>query len=148
MRCAFGVLLYSVTRTRRCYAEPVTRTLLVPLILMLGVHAADSGFTKWWPQFQAAVSKGDAKAVAQGIHFPMDWENGPIRQIKTEADFLKRFDVYFTPEIKKAVAGGKPGPLAPGEYGVTWKARGNEYTIFFKPSNASYALGGLSEGPP
>ena len=64
----------------------------------------------------------------------MDWESGPIRQIKTEADFVKRFDVYFTPEIRKAIAAGKPGPLAPGEYGVTWKARGNEYTIFFKPA--------------
>lgn len=135
-------------RAARWYAERVARILLAGLLLVYGIKAANADFTKWWPQFQAAVAKGDAKAVAQGAHFPMDWENGPIRQIKTEADFIKRFDVYFTVEVKKAIATGKPGPLAPGEYGVTWKARGNEYTIFFKPEVAAYALGGLSEGPP
>ena len=119
---------------------------MVLALVIPGLQAAD--FSKWWPQFQAAVAKSDAKAVAQGPNFPMDWENGPIRQIKTEADLSKNFNLYFTAEIKKAVATGKPGPLAPGQYGVTWKARGNEYTIFFRPEGSTYVLGGLSEGPP
>ena len=128
------------------YAELVLRIIALLLLPLLGLAAAD--FSTWWPRFQTAVANGNAKAVAQGAHFPMDWENGSIRQIKTEADFIARFDLYFTPEIRKAVATGKPGPLAPGEYGVTWKARGNEYTIFFKPEGGGYVLGGLSEGPP
>ena len=132
----------------QCYAGRLIRSLLVLLLGVLGARAANPDFSKWWPQFQAAVARGDAKAVAQGAHFPLDWENGPIRRIKTEADFVNNFDKYFTPEIKKAVATGKPGPLAPGEYGVTWKARGNAYTIFFSPEGSTYVLGGLSEGPP
>jgi hypothetical protein len=128
------------------YAELVLRIIALLLLSLSGLAAAD--FSKWWPQFQAAVANGNAKAVAHDAHFPMDWENGPIRKIKTEDDFMKRFDVYFTPEIRKAIASGKPAPLAPGEYGVTWKARGNEYTIMFKPEGDAYALTGLSEGPP
>jgi hypothetical protein len=128
------------------YAELVLRMIAVLLLPLAGLAAAD--FSKWWPQFQAAVANGNAKAVAHGAHFPMDWENGKIRQIKSEDDFVKRFDVYFTPEIRKAIAAGKPERLGPVEYGVTWKARGNEYTIQFKPEGDAYALAWLSEGPP
>lgn len=138
----------SAAGTVRCYAERVARAAAAGLTLVLAVQAYGAEFAKWWPQFQASVAKGDAKAVAEGARFPMDWENGPIRQIKTGADFVKHFETYFTPEIRKAIGTGKPGPLAPGEYGVTWKARGNEYTMFFRPVGSGYALGGLSEGPP
>ena len=31
----------------------------------------------------------------------MDWENGPTRAIKTEADLARRFDFYFTTDIKE-----------------------------------------------
>ena len=121
--------------------------LLLPLLL--GVLAFAAGdFTKWWPSFQTAVSKGDAKAVAQKAHFPIAWELGPIREISSEADFLKDFDKYFTPEIRKAVATGKPEQLPDGTYMVTWKARGNEYSLYFRPKGPSdYVLDALSEGP-
>ena len=118
---------------------------LYPLPRLL---AADSDFAKWWPQFQAAVAKADAKTVAHGAHYPLQWENGPIRQIKTEADLTQHFDTYFTAEIRRIIATKKPVPAGNGEFGITWKARGNEYSVFFAPAGSGFVLGGLSEGPP
>ena len=95
-------------------------TRLLPLVLLaILIHPlltadADDDFAKWWPGFQAAVAKGDAKAVAQRAHFPLSWENGPTREIRTEAEFLKGFDSYFTGEIRKAIATGKPDRLPDG----------------------------------
>jgi hypothetical protein len=109
---------------------------------------ADSVFTKWWPPFQAAVARLDAKTVAEGVEFPLNWENGPTRQIKTEAELVNRFDFYFTPEIRKIVATKTPELLPNGIYIITWKARGNEYSLYFKTHASAFALDGLSEGPP
>jgi hypothetical protein len=116
------------------------------LLPLLTAGPADN-FAKWWPTFQAAVAKGDAKAVAQNTRFPLSWENGPIREIKTEAEFVNGFDKYFTGEIRKAVATGKPDVLPDGTYIITWKARGNEYSLYFKPQGSAFMLDALSEGP-
>jgi hypothetical protein len=123
----------------------------IPLALALFLSLLTAGpadnFAKWWPGFQAAVAKGDAKAVAQNTRFPLSWENGPIREIKTEAEFVNGFDKYFTAEIRKAVATGKPDLLPDGTYIITWKARGNEYSLYFKPQGSAFKLDALSEGP-
>jgi hypothetical protein len=120
---------------------------LLAFVLALAMQA-ESAFTKWWPTFQAAVARGEAKTVAQGVEFPLNWENGPTRQIKTEAELANRFDFYFIPEIKKIVATKKPELLPNGVYIITWKARGNEYSLYFKPHDSAFVLDGLSEGPP
>ena len=114
----------------------------------LAFSASPAGFAEWWAAFQTAVAHGDAGAVARHAHFPLNWENGKIREVKTEADLVKAFDTYFTPEIRKAVAGKKPERLPNGSWTITWKARGNEYSLYFKPIGARFALQGLSEGPP
>ncbi len=102
----------------------------------------------WWSHFRSAVGSGDAATVAQGAKFPMPWENGPIREIRTRAELTTRFGSYFTAEIRKAVAGGKPERLPTGEYMLTWKARGNEYSMYFTADgNGGFRLNGLSEGP-
>ena len=119
----------------------------VPLIFLFTLAAADS-FGQWFPKYQAAVARSDAKAVSEGAQFPMNWENGPIRQITSQAEFEKRFGTYFTPEIKKMIATKKPEKSGDGEYTITWKARGNEYSIYFRPAGSGYVLAGLSEGPP
>ena len=109
--------------------------------------AQDAGFAKWWPQFQAAVARRDAKGVAHGVAFPLNWENGPTRNIKAETELSNRFDFYFTAEIKKIVASKIPEVLPNGIYIITWKARGNEYSLYFKPQAPAFVLDGLSEGP-
>ena len=122
--------------------------LLSALAFQATAAAQNPDFAKWWKQFQAAVAKRDIDAIAQGVEFPLDWENGPIRKIQSASEFKSRFDSYFTAEIKKMIATKKPERLPNGGYIITWKARGNEYSIAFKPQGASYALEYLSEGPP
>jgi hypothetical protein len=111
------------------------------------VMAADDGFAAWWPQFQAVVSKNDAKAVASLAHFPMDWELGKVRKVETEADFVGHFSAYFPADLRRAVAHGKPVSIPDG-YMITWKARGNEYSLYFNKISGRFALSALSEGPP
>ena len=109
----------------------------------------DAAFRKWWPGFQAAVAKHDAKAVARGMRFPQPWENGPaIREIKSDADLTGRFDAFLTPEIQKQIATKRPGRLPNGNYMIVWHARGNEYSLYFTPAGDGFALDGLGEGPP
>ena len=121
-------------------------------VIFVSVAAAqnpDAAFQKWWPGFQSAVAKHDAKAVAQGMRFPQPWENGPaIREIKTASDLTARFDAYLTPEIKNQIATKKPERLPNGNYIIIWHARGNEYSLHFTPAGSGFALDGLGEGPP
>ncbi len=119
--------------------------LLAPVLLLRGQSAPD--FAKWWPTFQAAVAKPDAADVAKMAHFPLSWENGAIREIATESDFVKNFSTYFTAEIRKSIATGKSERLPDGTYMLTWKARGNEYSLYFRPRGSAYMLDALSEGP-
>jgi hypothetical protein len=126
----------------------IFRAALLLVILTHQAVAADA-FTKWWPQFRTAVANAEAKAVSQGVHFPLNWENGKIRDIPTQEDFTQNFARYFTPEITKIIATRKPERLPNRTYSITWKARGNEYSIYFKPgADGAFVLDGLSEGPP
>jgi hypothetical protein len=116
------------------------------LLLSLSAFAADDGFAKWWPQFQSAVARGDAKAMTEGSKFPMQWELGTLREIKTREDFIAHFATYFTADMKKAVASRKPVAIPEGHM-ILWNARGDEYSLYFRPVGGSFALSGLSEGP-
>ena len=109
--------------------------------------AAEDGFAKWWPQFQAAVKAGDANAISAGAKFPMQWELGAVREIATRQDFIRRFPSLFTADMKNAVAREKAVRIPEG-YMITWHARGNEYSFYFRPSGRGFVLAGLSEGPP
>ena len=123
--------------------------LALMLVGLLGAQNGDAAFRKWWPGFQAAVAKHDAKAVARDMRFPQPWENGPaIREIKSETDLIARFDVFLTPEIKKQIATKQPERLPDGNYIIIWHARGNEYSLHFTPAGDGFALDGLGEGPP
>jgi hypothetical protein len=119
---------------------------LALLLLSFSAFGADDGFAKWWPQFQSAVAKGDAKAMTEGSKFPMQWELGTVREIKTREDFVAHFAAYFTADMKHAVASRKPVAIPEGHM-VLWNARGDEYSLYFKPAGGSFALSGLSEGP-
>ncbi len=122
--------------------------LLIALVPLAAQPKAASSFDAWWKQFQAAVVKKDAATVTKGSRFPMQWENGPTRDVKTAAEMAARFDVYFTPEIKNSIARRKPVSDGQDTYTITWKARGNEYSLYFKRSPVGWAFDGLSEGPP
>ena len=131
--------------------EKLTFGLLALLLTLAPIQAQDqAAFAKWWPQFQGAVARHDVNAVVHGATFPMDWENGPTRSIKTKEDLTARYDFYITAEIKKIVATKKPERISTtGKYIVIWHARGNEYALYFTPLGGGvFALDGLSEGAP
>ena len=120
---------------------------LALVMLAFTASGADDGFAKWWPRFQSAVAKGDAKAMTEGSKFPMQWELGTVREIKAREDFVARFPAYFTADMKRAVASQKPVAIPEGHM-ITWHARGNEYSLYFRPAGGSFSLSALSEGPP
>jgi hypothetical protein len=122
------------------------KTLAVLALLAISANAADDGFAGWWPQFQGAVAKNDPQPIVALSHFPMDWELGKIRKIETERDFIRHFAAYFPADMRQAVAQAKPVAIPEG-YMITWKARGNEYSLYFKKLAGRFVLSGLSEGP-
>ncbi len=123
------------------------KALVTLALLAISANAADDGFAAWWPQFQAAVARNNATAVARFAHFPMDWELGSVRKISSQDDFISRYPSYFPVDMRRAVARAKPQRIPEG-YMVTWKAKGNEYSLYFRKSAGRFVLDGLSEGPP
>src|SRR5689334_6295232 len=105
----------------------------VMLFTMLGSWSVQDkthdAFLVWWRQFQTAVSQKDVATVTKGSRFPMQWENGPTREVKATADFSMRFDFYFTPEIKRMISTRFPVAEGRDSRTITWKARGNEYSL-------------------
>ena len=122
--------------------------MLALLLAAAALLPAPADFPKWWSGFQAAVVRRDAAAVAASGVFPMDWENGAIRKIASAGELKAHFDTYFTAEIRRIVATGTPERMSNGGYLLTWHARGNEYSLLFRPQGDSYVLEALSEGPP
>jgi hypothetical protein len=122
--------------------------ILALALLCLTPLAAQDTFTPWWKQFQTAVAKRDTTTITKGAKFPMQWENGPTRDIRAVTAFAARFDFYFTTDIKNIIASRTPVQAGKDGYSITWKARGNEYSLYFKNRGAGWALDGLSEGPP
>jgi hypothetical protein len=105
-------------------------------------------FSKWWPQFQAAVAKKDAKAVAEMTHIPTQWELGKIRRLDSTAILIEKFDTYFPEHMRKAIAAKKPEKFSDGSYSITWQDHGDEYSLYFyEDGKGGYRLDGLSEGP-
>ena len=128
-------------------APVATKAPAVPKPTAATTPQATASFATWWNQFQAAVVKRDASTVSKGAKFPLQWENGPTRDIKVATAFAARFDFYFTSDIKGVIASKTPEQDKEG-YSITWKARGNEYSLYFKDRGTGWALDGLSEGPP
>ncbi len=109
----------------------------------------DPAFAKWWQKFQVAVMRRDVRTIDKGVEYPMEWEvNSEIRAITGESDLAANFALFFTPEIMKNIAAGKPEKLPNGNYLLVWKARGNEYSLNFRAYNGTFVLDGLGEGPP
>ncbi len=129
-----------------------TRNTLALIVISAAALAQPqkADWSKFWPPFQAAVAKHDAKAIAGMAQFPLDWELGKVRKIQTAADFVANFSRYFPADMINAVATQKPFFDPGGEYyTISWKAHGDECTLFFKDNRkGAFVLEALSEGPP
>jgi hypothetical protein len=103
-----------------------------------------SNFDKWWPQFQAAVAKRDAKAIAGMTTFPAKWPLDQIRRIESRDDFIQKFDTYFPEGARQAVATEKPRRSPDGMYHVAWTKGVYDYALCFKPDGkGGYRLDSL-----
>jgi len=114
--------------------------------------AADKGdpvFTKWWQKFQLAVIRRDIRGVDKGVEFPMDWQiTSDVRAVRSESDFAANFAIFFTPDVIRNVAAGKPEKRPNGNYAITWKTDGKDYTMTYRFYAGTYTLDSLIEGHP
>ena len=122
------------------------------LSLAPAASAADKGdlvFTKWWQKFQLAVMRRDIRAIDKGVEFPMDWQiTSDVRAVRSESDFAANFGIFFTPDVIKNVAAAKPDKLPNGNYVITWKTDGEDYTMTFRFYGGTYALDSLIDSHP
>ena len=110
---------------------------------------AEPGFAKWWQKFQLAVVRRDVKTIDKGVEYPMEWEaSAGVRAVRSESDLAANFGLFFTDDIAKNIAAGKPAKLPTGNYVLVWKSGGKEYSLTLRYYNGEYVLDGLSEGPP
>ena len=88
--------------------------------------------------------------MASIINFPnFTWEeNENLRQVKTREDFLKNYDIMFTPAIKKKIAAaGKPTLVDENTYFLNWYVKDTEYSLeFARKPGESFKFLGLSLG--
>lgn len=103
-------------------------------------------WNKWWPQFQAAVAKHDAEAVADMTFFPTQWELGKIHRVGSKAVFIQKFDTYFPAHMRDAVATRKPEGFPDGSYIVSWTYNKLDYTLDFTlDGQGGYRLNSLEQ---
>ena len=141
----------------RSFAKSFTKTLarLAPAVILIvapmacAADKADPAFAKWWQKYQLAVMRNDVRSIDKGAEFPMDWQiSEDVRAIRGESDFAANFGLFFTPDVKKNVAAGKPEKLPNGNYVLIWKAGGKGYSLNFRSYNGSYAMDSLVEDAP
>ena len=123
-------------------------TVLFALTAIAVAQPQKADWSKWWPQFQAAVAKHDARAVADMTYMPTQWELGKIRRVESKATFIAKFDTYFPEPMRQAVASKKPEAFPDGAYTITWVVKNDEYTLYFKEDGkGGFRVDALSEGP-
>ena len=123
---------------------------LMAFCAAMAAQPAKPDWNRFWPKFQAALAKHDAKTVAGMMQFPADWELGKVRKIQSAADFVANYDRYVPADMVAAVATKQPvQDPGGGYYTISWKAHNDECTLFFKDDRkGGYFLEALSEGPP
>lgn len=149
-RCSRKAVLAALLIRRAAFGAAI---LLCAFFSLASIaSAADKGdpvFTKWWQKFQLAVMRRDIRGVDKGVEFPMDWQiTSDVRAVRSESDFAANFGIFFTPDVIRNVAAGKPEKRPNGNYAITWKTDGKDYTMTFRFYAGTYALDSLVEGHP
>jgi hypothetical protein len=72
------------------------------LILLLLPNAfAEADFSTFWKKFRSAVVAADKTTVAEMTKFPLSMPYG-VKAVKTESDFLRRYQEIFKGEANAA----------------------------------------------
>ena len=103
------------------------------------VPACDSqDFQTFRTELEGAANANDKNHIVKMISFPVEYwsaegkhdvQSGPV---KTEAEFLRRYDSLFTPFMRKHLHTAKLLSLPEGRCALTWHDANSEFTFEFK----------------
>jgi hypothetical protein len=121
------------------------------LALLLAVTALTSGssnagaqqsreteFRAFYDQFLAAVRANDRNKVADLINFPAtDWsveQKGNVQTIgiANRAEFLAKYELFFTPSMRAHALKSKPQKISDNHYAVIWQNADAEFSFEFE----------------
>ncbi len=89
-------------------------------------------------EFEGAANANDKSHIVKLIAFPVEYwsaegkhdvQSGPV---KTEAEFLQRYDSLFTPFMRKHLHTAKLLSLPEGRCALTWHDANSEFTFEFQ----------------
>jgi hypothetical protein len=100
------------------------------------MHSAE--FRSFYAQFSEAVRANDKNKVADLIAFPVkDWSverkgNVETISIPTKAEFLRKYDSFFTAFMRAQVLKTKPQQISDDHYSLIWRDSNAEFSFQFE----------------
>ncbi len=79
------------------------------ILLLMPNTFAQADFLVFWKKFSAAVVAGDKATVAEMTKFPLSMPYG-VKAVKTQTDFLRRYNEIFNGEADAAQCFGSAKP--------------------------------------
>jgi len=111
-------------------------TIFVPALAQKGgSHEAE--FKTFYVAFLAAARANDKEKLAEMIAFPVDsWSidrKGDVRTepIKDKAEFLSKYNTYFTANMRAHIPRAKLKTLDDGGYFIFWRDANTEWSFDF-----------------
>lgn len=106
-------------------------------------------FQTFRTDFESAANANDKARVAKLIAFPVEYwsaegkhdvQSGPV---KSESEFLQRYDALFTPAMRKHLHTAKLLSVPDGRCALTWHDTNSEFTFEFRyaPESGFRAIG-------
>jgi hypothetical protein len=92
-------------------------------------------FSAFRTEFTNAANAGDKARLAKMIGFPVEYwaaaTRGDVQTegVKTEAEFLKRYDQLFTAFMRKGLKTAKLTPLQEGRCALMWHDANSEFFV-------------------
>ena len=95
-------------------------------------------FQAFRTEFEGVANANDKSRIVKLIAFPVEYwsaegkhdvQNGPV---KSEAEFLQRYDSLFTPFMRKHLHTTKLLSLPEGRCALTWHDANSEFTFEFR----------------
>jgi hypothetical protein len=97
-----------------------------------------SEFTAFRTEFTNAANANDKVKLAKMIAFPVEYwatmtkSNAQSEGVKTEAEFLQRYDVLFTAFMRKNLKTAKLLSLPEGGCALIWDDKNSEFSFEFR----------------
>ena len=112
-----------------------------------------SEFAAFRTEFTAAANANDKARLAKLIAFPVEYwatmtkGNAQSAGVKTEAEFLQRYEVLFTAFMKKGLKTAKLLSLPEGRCALVWHDANSEFSFEFQyVPNAGFRMSGYDVG--